>query len=336
MPHFERHVTEEFGGVGPRFQVVGLLAVARVDVVPVSRGDLRLQIEDALRPRSGVTDTGQLEHPFHVDHEGVTNIREMLFAVVALVGERESTLFEHRHVSFRVTGVIVDEDRVEAADSAALEPAIVTLAVLYVMGWGYLQMMGRIEEPFMAGVGRIATLAIILAVALRLWLYNAVIVDTFYRAPAQLAAAVIGGSDPVGTIDAIWERGGAVADQLWHQSGLFSNFTSNAMAIAVWLLLGMLCVYVMFLIALASIASALLLAIGPLFVALLLFERSRRLFDAWLAQLANYALITILTVLAAALLLHVLESYVAQTAARAGALKPTGSDALIWRLGNAP
>jgi type IV secretion system protein VirB6 len=217
--------------------------------------------------------------------------------------------------------------------AAALEPAIVTLAVLYVMGWGYLQMMGRIEEPFMAGVGRIATLAIILAVALRLWLYNAVIVDTFYRAPAQLAAAVIGGSDPVGTIDAIWERGGAVADQLWHQSGLFSNFTSNAMAIAVWLLLGMLCVYVMFLIALASIASALLLAIGPLFVALLLFERSRRLFDAWLAQLANYALITILTVLAAALLLHVLESYVAQTAARAGALKAVDAlDMLLMTL----
>jgi type IV secretion system protein VirB6 len=206
--------------------------------------------------------------------------------------------------------------------AAALEPAIVTLAVLYVMAWGYLQMTGRIEEPLMAGIRRIVTLAIILAVALRLWLYNAVIVDTFYRAPAQLAAAVIGGSDPVGTIDAIWERGGAVADQLWHQGGaMFSNLGFYLMAIAVWLLMGMLCVYVMFLISLASIASALLLAIGPLFVALLLFERTRRLFDAWLAQLANYALITILTVLVAALLLHVLESYVAQTAARGAALK---------------
>jgi type IV secretion system protein VirB6 len=218
--------------------------------------------------------------------------------------------------------------------AAALEPAIVTLAVLYVMCWGYLQMTGRIEEPFMAGVRRIVTLATILAVALRLWLYNAVIVDTFYRAPAQLAAAVIGGSDPVGTIDAIWERGGAVADQLWHQAGgMFSNLGFWAMAIAVWLLMGMLCVYVMFLIALASIASALLLAIGPLFIALLLFERTRRLFDAWLAQLANYALITILTVLVAALLLHVLESYAAQTAARGAALKAVDAlDMLLMTL----
>ncbi|MBV8144607.1 MAG: hypothetical protein JO184_06335, partial [Gammaproteobacteria bacterium] len=41
---------------------------------------------------------------------------------------------------------------------------------------------------------------------------------------------------------------------------------------------------------------------------------------AWLAQLANYALITILTVLVAALLLQVVESYAVQTAARGAAI----------------
>ena len=46
------------------------------------------------------------------------------------------------------------------------------------------------------------------------WLYNTVIVDTFYNAPAQLAAAVIGAGDPVGTIDSIWESGGTVAGNL--------------------------------------------------------------------------------------------------------------------------
>ncbi|MFI4905084.1 MAG: type IV secretion system protein [Steroidobacteraceae bacterium] len=221
-------------------------------------------------------------------------------------------------LSAQLAGYIGDNTALVAA---ALEPAIVTLAVLYVMTWGYLHMMGRIEEPFIAGVKRIVTLGVILAVALRLWLYNAVIVDTFYRAPAQLAAAVIGGSDPVGTIDAIWDRGGAVADQLWHKGGVLSgDFGFCLMGAAVWLLMGMLCVYVMFLIALSSIASALLLAIGPLFIAMLLFDGTRRFFDAWVAQLANYALITILTVLVAALLLQVLESYAAQTAARGAAL----------------
>ena len=43
-----------------------------------------------------------------------------------------------------------------------------------------------------------------------------------------------------------------------------------------------------------------------------------------MAQLANYALITILTVLVAALLLQVVESYAAQTAARGAALRDRG------------
>ena len=92
--------------------------------------------------------------------------------------------------------------------AAALEPAVMTLATVYVMVWGYLHLTGKIEEPLGAGLKRIITLAIILGVGLRLWLYNTLIVDTFYDAPAQLAAAVIGGGDPIAIIDTIWERGG--------------------------------------------------------------------------------------------------------------------------------
>src|ERR1700722_1188626 len=53
--------------------------------------------------------------------------------------------------------------------SAAMEPAIVTLATLYVMVWGYLQLTGRIEEPFVPGLKRILTIAVVLGVSLRMW-----------------------------------------------------------------------------------------------------------------------------------------------------------------------
>src|ERR1700722_6187174 len=76
--------------------------------------------------------------------------------------------------------------------AAVLEPSVVTLATVYVMVWGYLHLTGKIEEPFVAGLKRIVTLAVVLGVGLHLWLYNTLIVDTFYEAPAQLAAAVIG------------------------------------------------------------------------------------------------------------------------------------------------
>jgi type IV secretion system protein VirB6 len=205
--------------------------------------------------------------------------------------------------------------------ATTLEPAIVTLATLYVMVWGYLQLSGRIEEPLGAGLRRLILLAVVLGAALHLWLYNAVIVDTFYRAPAELAGAVVGAPDPVATIDTIWSQGGAVAADLWNNGGVFSgDFGFYVAGAIVWVLMGLLCVYCMFLIALASIALAVLLALGPLFLALLLFDATRRFFEAWLAQLANYALITILTVLVAALLLQIVASYAAQTAARGAAI----------------
>src|ERR1700678_115158 len=71
--------------------------------------------------------------------------------------------------------------------SGVLEPAVVTVATIYVMAWGYLHLVGRIDEPFVAGLKRLIMLAVILAVGLRLWLYNSLLVDTFYNAPAQLA-----------------------------------------------------------------------------------------------------------------------------------------------------
>jgi type IV secretion system protein VirB6 len=205
--------------------------------------------------------------------------------------------------------------------AGVLEPAVVTLATIYVMAWGYLHLMGKINEPIEAGLKRIALIALVLGVGLRLWLYNTLIVDTFYNAPAQLAAAVVGSNDPVGTIDAIWDSGGIVAGNLWGKGGLWKgDFGFYLAGAIVWCLMGVLCVYAMFLIALSSIALAVLLALGPLFIGLLFFDATRRFFSAWIAQLANYALITVLTVMVAALLLHIVQSYAAQTAARGAAI----------------
>jgi type IV secretion system protein VirB6 len=195
-----------------------------------------------------------------------------------------------------------------------LEPAIVSLATVYCMGWGYLQLTGRINEPFVEGLRRIIVLAVVLGMSLDLWLYNSVIVDTFYNAPAQLAAAVVGATDPVTTIDAIWNSGGAVADSLYRAISRVDVLGYLAIAL-IWVLLGVLCIYTMFLIALSKIALAVLLALGPLFIALVFFESTKRYFTAWLAQLSNYALITVLTVMLGALLLGIVNSFVSQTAA---------------------
>jgi len=204
-----------------------------------------------------------------------------------------------------------------AATAAAIEPAAVTLGVIYVMLWGYLHLRGQVDEPIMTAAVRLLTLVVVFGVGLRLWLYHSLIVDTFFTAPAQLAAQLVGAADPVTLIDTIWDRGGAAAGMLWDKGGVLSGDVGFYFAaIAIYALVGVVCVYTMFLISLSRIALAVLLAVGPIFIVLTLFDSTRRYFDAWLQELANYALVTVLTVMVTALMLDFVEAYAAQTAAR--------------------
>jgi type IV secretion system protein VirB6 len=201
-----------------------------------------------------------------------------------------------------------------------LEPTIVTLAVLYVMVWGYLHLMGQIEEPFLTGIRRIATLAVVLGVSLDLWLYNQLIVDTFFNAPGQLAAGIVGAYNPVAIIDQIIFTGGDAGALLIQKGGIFHGFSYDIAGFAVYTMVALTAIYTIFLLSLSRIALSILLALGPLFIALLFFQSTKRFFEAWIAQMANYALITILTVLMAALMMTVLSDAANQAVSTGGGI----------------
>src|SRR5258708_32871099 len=76
----------------------------------------------------------------------------------------------------------------------------------------------------------------------------------------------------------------------------------------------------MFLLTLSKIALSILLALGPLFIALLFFETTKRFFESWIAQMANYAFITILIVMVSALMMGVVTAAAQQAAARGGGI----------------
>lgn len=209
-----------------------------------------------------------------------------------------------------------------ATIAGILSPAILTLAVVYVMIWGYLQLTGKIEEPFVAGVKRLIVLAVILGGSLQLWLYNTLIVDTFFRAPGELAAGIIGAYDPVGIIDQIIFAGGDAANLLLQKGSILNgNFSYYIAGFAIYLIVGLTAIYAMFLLALSKIALSILLALGPLFIALLFFETTKRFFESWIAQCANYAFVTILTVLVAALMMGIVQSAAQQAADEGGGIQ---------------
>jgi type IV secretion system protein VirB6 len=77
----------------------------------------------------------------------------------------------------------------------------------------------------------------------------------------------------------------------------------------------------MFLLVMSRIALAVLLALGPVFMVLLFFESTKRFFEAWIAQLSNYALLAVLTVLVAALMLAVISTAAEAAAATGGGIE---------------
>lgn len=217
----------------------------------------------------------------------------------------------------RILATYISDNTARVA--VVLEPAIVTLAILYVAIWGYLHLVGRVEEPFVAGVKRIVVLAVILGASLSLWLYNALIVDTFFNAPSQFVAAMVGAYDSVSIVDRIMLTASDAATLLVQKGGIFDgDFSYYLAGFAVYLIVGLTAIYTIFLLTLSRIALSVLLALGPLFIAFLLFDTTKRFFESWIAQMANYAFIAILAALVSALMLGVMSAAAEQAASVGG------------------
>lgn len=201
----------------------------------------------------------------------------------------------------------------------AIEPVVVTLGTLYVMTWGFLHLAGKVEEPVLEGLKRIAVLALVFGVAINLWHYQDIIVNLFFNGPGQVAAAAIGAQDFTEVVDTILNRGDAVGSALLAKSGTWHwNIAYDLAAVAVYFTVGITAVYTMFLLTLSKIALSVLLALGPVILPLFLFDATRRFVEAWIAQLANYAFVAVLSALVAALMMTVIDRAAAQAQSAGG------------------
>ena len=109
---------------------------------------------------------------------------------------------------------------------------------------------------------------------------------------------------------------------LLEKGGILDGDLSFYLAgLAVYLIVGLTAVYTMFLLALSKIALSVLIALGPFFIVLLLFETSKRFFESWIAQLANYGFVTVLTVLVAALMMQVVSAAAEHAAGAGGSIQ---------------
>jgi type IV secretion system protein VirB6 len=204
-------------------------------------------------------------------------------------------------------GSYVSEQTARVA--AAIEPAMVVLTGVYVMAWGIFQATGQIEEPLLEGIKRIGRIVLVFGVGLHLWLYQELIVDTFFSAPNALAATMIGASDSVTIVDQVILQGTDAAAALLQKCEVLNGLSYCIAGGIVYGLVGLASIYSIFLLSLAKVALSILLALGPLYIV-----------QAWIAQLANFALIAMLVSLVVGLFMHLLTTVTAQAAGQGAAI----------------
>jgi type IV secretion system protein VirB6 len=169
--------------------------------------------------------------------------------------------------------------------------------VLYVLLYGFAILRGAIAEPVMDFAIRSLKLAMVSLVATTPAYADWVTTPLFHLLPDALARALGGAETPdVGAaFDQFFARGAYLGEKLAAQASPV-DFAPLLMSAAVFVI-GALAAALGFGVAtVAKVALALLLALGPAFVACALFAASRRFFFGWLAQAVNYIVLFALIV----------------------------------------
>ncbi len=149
-----------------------------------------------------------------------------------------------------------------------------------------------------------------------LFIYNMVT-----QLPSDIAGQIIqAASDTLGSrsqadsqvtaneaLSTFFDRGMAVSNAVL-EGASWSSVGQYLYAFAIWFGTIGLTGYATMLIILAKLAVALLLAVGPIFILLLIFTNTKNLFEGWLRTLLNYAIIPIFVYALLALILALAEA----------------------------
>ncbi|HEU4962149.1 MAG TPA: type IV secretion system protein [Sphingomonas sp.] len=214
---------------------------------------------------------------------------------------------------------------------------ITGMLTLFVAFIGYRMLFGQLPT-IREGVLACVKIGIVLALATSWPAYQRVIYDVVLHEPANLVAEIaapasLPGSNG-GLVDHLDAVDGAFAslsvagvgvlgnetDSRQIAPPLFAGFDTFALGSArVLFLVGAIGAF-----ALLRIAAGLLLALGPLFIAFLLFEGTRGLFEGWLRGLIAAALGALATAIVLAIELALLEPWLSQLLAQRAATLPIG------------
>lgn len=179
-------------------------------------------------------------------------------------------------------------DRASSAIAVVSGPLRAAL-VLYVLLYGFAILRGAIAEPVMDFAVRSLKLALVYMLATTAAYSSWVTDPLFHVLPNALTQAISGAGAPdVGSaFDQFFNRAAYLADKIGKEASPV-DFGPWILAAVVYVIGALAAALGFGVVLIAKVALALLVALGPIFIACALFDASRRFFFGWLSQAVNY------------------------------------------------
>ncbi|HEY6965127.1 MAG TPA: type IV secretion system protein [Erythrobacter sp.] len=176
--------------------------------------------------------------------------------------------------------------------------------VLYVAGFGLSLMLGRSNLGVRALIPKMITLGLVVGFATSYLAFSTVFYNFFIGGPDQIAGILTGSGGESATM-VFAQKLDVVFLAIQQASGDTANISAFSPPGMMWLGAMLLLLGTVGLLVTARIALALLLAVGPIFVVLALFEGTRGLFTGWLKGLTMMALAPLFAVLGGSIMLEI-------------------------------
>ncbi|NNU48806.1 conjugal transfer protein TrbL [Rhizobium sp. WYCCWR 11279] len=181
---------------------------------------------------------------------------------------------------------------------------------LYVVLYGYLVLRGSVQEPILEFAFRAMKLAIIVMLVRNASDYQTYVTNIFFETlPREISQALNSGTAPsASTFDSLLDKGQKCAQDIWARATWPADIVNG--------IGGMMAIGASFTVAAigyivslyARLALAIVLAIGPIFVALAMFQSTRRFTESWIGQLANFVILQVLVVAIGSLLISCIDT----------------------------
>jgi type IV secretion system protein VirB6 len=203
-------------------------------------------------------------------------------------------------------------DSVTNLTAAVAGPLRVGL-MLYIVLYGIAILRGAVREPVLDFAWRSVRLVAIVTLATNADTFQAYVTTLFNDTlPREIGNSIAGSGLNMSSgrpFDQLLNKGISVATQIYEQSGLTN--IAPALIAAILMVFTAAAGFLQFAVMLyAKVGLSLVVALGPIFVALALFEATRPFAEAWTRQLVNFVVLQVLVIALIGLMLTTVGQFV--------------------------